>query len=62
MSQDMLPLVGVAAVVALAGTVWFRMVLKDWLLSQETPTRYGLYVLIWLAYFIAVMLIASRGG
>lgn len=59
MNPDLLPLFGVAGLIALAGTFWFHTILKGWLLTQEKATRYGLYVLIWLAYFIAIVIIAG---
>lgn len=51
----------IAAVVATAGLWWFRFVLKD-VRRLPPTTRYGVYALIWLAYFVLVMLIALRRG
>ncbi len=49
----------VAALVAFAGAWWFRLVLKERLLAAERPLRFGLYALIWLAYFILVIILAG---
>lgn len=50
---------GVAALVATLGLWWFTFVLKE---TRRLPpaTRYGVYALVWLAYFVAVMLLALR--
>ncbi|MEL7485723.1 MAG: hypothetical protein AAGJ87_00750 [Pseudomonadota bacterium] len=53
--------VAVAALIAAAGTFWFRMVLKNWLLGRDAPFRFGLYALIWLAYFMLVLILV-RGA
>ena len=49
----------VAALIATAGLWWFRMVLKKWLLSRDKSLRFGLYALIWLAYFVLIAKLAS---
>lgn len=50
---------GVAAVIATLGLWWFRFILKD---VRRLPkvTRYGIYALIWLAYFVLIMILAAR--
>ena len=55
-------LIATAALIATAGTFWFRMVLKNWLLRTDAPLRFGLYALIWLAYFILILIAAMRAG
>ncbi len=49
-----------AAVVASIGLWWFRLVLGR---VREMPkaTRYGVYLLVWLAYFILTMILIGRG-
>ncbi len=49
----------VAALIAIAGTWWVRLVLKERLLATEPPLLFGLYALIWLAYFILVVILAG---
>jgi len=48
-----------AALVATLGLWWFRLIMKN---VREMPktTRFGIYALIWLAYFVAVMLLVQR--
>lgn len=52
----------VAALIATGGLWWFRMVLKGRLLNMQKTTRFGVYALIWLAYFIPVVILASQGS
>ena len=47
----------VAALIATAGLWWFRMVLKDWLLRQSQALRWGVYAIVWLAYFTLIILL-----
>lgn len=49
-----------AAAVATLGLWWFRLILKD-ARRWPKPTRYGVYALIWLAYFILVMAAIGLG-
>ncbi len=49
-----------AAIIATLGLWWFRMILKD-VRTLPPATRFGIYALIWLAYFVAVMLLIARG-
>ena len=49
----------VAAIVATLGLLWFRLILKS-AEKLSKPARYGIYALIWLAYFILVMIVISR--
>lgn len=51
--------IAVSALVASAGLFWFRMILKD-VRTQPAATRFGIYVLIWLAYFVLMMMLAVR--
>lgn len=51
----------VAALVATLGLWWFRLVMKS-VRTLPKPTRYGVYALIWLAYFILTVIVAGRGG
>ncbi len=61
MSEDQIGAAVAAAVVASLGLWWFRLIMKN-VREMEKPTRYGIYALIWLAYFVAVMLVIARGG
>ena len=49
------------AFVATAGLWWFRLILKD---VQKLPrsTRFGVYALVWLAYFTLTLLVIDRTG
>lgn len=49
----------VSAIVATAGLWWFRTILKD-VRRLPAPARLGIYILIWLAYFILMMILAAR--
>ncbi len=49
-----------AAVIATLGLWWFRLIMKN-VRALPPATRYGIYALIWLAYFVAVMLVIARG-
>lgn len=48
-----------AVVVASVGLWWFRLVLTG---VRKLPkgTRYGIYALIWLAYFILTMVVIRQ--
>ncbi|MGE0408252.1 MAG: hypothetical protein AB7P23_03195 [Amphiplicatus sp.] len=48
-----------AGLVASLGLWWFHFMLKG-LKSLPRATRYGVYAGVWLAYFILVMMLASR--
>ena len=48
-----------AALIATLGLWWFRLILKS-VRTMAPTTRYGIYALIWLAYFVAVMLVITR--
>jgi hypothetical protein len=50
-----------AAIVATAGVWWFQFVLKK---SRGWPpaTRYGVYALVWLAYFVLTIILAGRSA
>jgi hypothetical protein len=50
-----------AAAVATLGLWWFRLIMKN---VREMPktTRYGIYALVWLAYFTATMLVIAQSG
>jgi hypothetical protein len=48
----------IAALIATAGLWWFDFVLKG-LRSMPKGVRYGIYALIWLAYFILVIILAK---
>ncbi|MEE2690101.1 MAG: hypothetical protein VX640_01050 [Pseudomonadota bacterium] len=50
---------GVAAVIATLGLWWFQFILKD-VRRLPKATRYGIYALIWLAYFVLIMILAAR--
>lgn len=54
--------IGVAAIIATAGLLWFVYVLKSLMSKLPAVTRYGFYVAIWLAYFILVLILAAKGA
>lgn len=51
----------VAALIATAGLWWFRLVLPV-VRKQPKPTRYGVYAIVWLAYFILTMVVIGQSG
>lgn len=51
--------VAVSAIIATAGLWWFQYMLKD-IRKLPRTTRYGIYAIIWLAYFILVMILAAQ--
>lgn len=51
----------VAAAVATFGLFWFRMILKE-LRRLPKTTRFGIYALVWLAYFVLTMLVINQAG
>lgn len=60
------PLVGEAQInTAIAGIViatlglwWFRLIMKN-VRTMPKTTRFGIYALVWLAYFVAVVLVVN---
>lgn len=50
-----------AFAVATIGLWWFRLIMKN---VREMPktTRYGIYALVWLAYFVVVLLLVDRSA
>lgn len=50
-----------AAIIATLGLWWFRLILKNVRTLPKT-TRWGVYALVWLAYFVVVMLIVAQSG
>ena len=50
-----------AGIVATVGTWWFAMVLKG-LKQLPQTTRWGVYALIWLAYFILTTILMRQLG
>ncbi len=59
MSEEQLGAGIAAAAVATLGLWWFRLIMKN-VREMAPATRYGIYALIWLAYFVAVMLVIAR--
>ena len=59
MSEEQLGAGLAAAIVASLGLWWFRLIMKN-VREMAPTTRYGIYALIWLAYFVAVMLVIAR--
>ena len=51
----------VAALIASAGLWWFRLILPV-VKNQPKLTRYGVYGLVWLAYFILTMMMIGRSA
>jgi hypothetical protein len=49
----------VAIVVATAGLWWFQFVLKN-VRKLPAVTRFGIYALVWLAYFVLTMIMTAR--
>ena len=56
------PIFAVAALVSCAGAWWFHMILKERMATLETSVKYSVYALIWLAYFILIVLLATQSG
>ena len=61
MSQESLIAGIVAALIASAGLWWFRLVLPV-IKKQPQTTRYGVYAIVWLAYFILTMIVIGRSS
>ena len=61
MSLETLMAVIVAALIASAGLWWFRLLLPV-VRKQPKTTRFGVYALVWLAYFILTILVINRSG
>ena len=51
----------VAALIACLGLWWFRLVLPV-VRKQPQVTRFGVYALVWLAYFILTIMVINRSG
>ena len=61
MAQSAIFAIVAAAVIATLGLWWFRVVLSN--VKKLAPTtRYGVYALIWLAYFIATLVLVGQTG
>lgn len=56
-----LPSLFVATLIATGGLWWFNKMLPS-VRTMSAITRYGLYTLIWLAYFIAILMIIQKTG
>lgn len=53
---------GIAAtVIASLGLWWFRLIMKSVREMAPTP-RYGIYALIWLAYFVLTVIVINSTG
>lgn len=50
-----------AAIVASAGAWWFAYVMKG-MKSADRSVRWGVYALVWLAYFIVTMILIDKTG
>ena len=48
-----------AFVIASIGLWWFRLVLPV-VRGYSKTTRYGIYALVWLAYFVLSMIVIAR--
>ena len=55
------PSLATSAIVATAGTAWFAYVLKG-IRARPAPTRYAIYALIWLAYFVLMNIVVTKSG
>ncbi len=51
----------VGAIVASLGLWWFRLILPV-VRRQPKTTRFGVYALVWLAYFILTIMVINRSG
>jgi hypothetical protein len=60
-TQESLIAAGVAALIACLGLWWFRLLLPA-VRKQPKATRYGVYGLVWLAYFILTMMVIGRSA
>ena len=60
MSEDQIGAALASAIIASLGLWWFRLIMKN-VRTMPAATRFGIYALIWLAYFVAVMLLIQRG-
>ncbi|WP_411816686.1 hypothetical protein [Hyphococcus sp. DH-69] len=61
MSQPVIMAVIVAIIIATGGLWWFRLILPV-VRKQPKTTRFGVYALVWLAYFILTMILIGRSG
>jgi len=61
LSGDFIGAIFVASLIATAGLWWFRMVLKS-VRRLATPTRFGVYAAVWLAYFILIIIVIGKTG
>lgn len=59
MPSDALYAAIAAIIVASIGLWWFRLVLTG-VRKQPKATRYGVYALVWLAYFILTMIVIGQ--
>lgn len=61
MPQETLYAAIAAAIVATLGLWWFRLILTG---VRKLPkmTRYGIYALIWLAYFVLTMILIAKSS
>ena len=50
-----------SAAIASAGLWWFRFILKS-VKNLPTATRYGIYALVWLAYFILTLIVVANAS
>jgi len=49
----------VAALIASLGLWWFRLILRG-VRTLPASSRYGVYALVWLAYFILTLIIIGQ--
>ena len=61
MGKDELIAALVAAAIACVGLWWFRLILPV-IKKQPKLTRFGVYAIVWLAYFILTMIMIGRSG
>jgi hypothetical protein len=61
MSEETAMAALVGAIVASVGLWWFRLILPV-VRRQPKTTRYGVYALVWLAYFILTIMVINRSG
>ncbi len=50
-----------AAIIASLGLWWFRLVMAS-IRKQPKATRYGIYALVWLAYFVVTLVMIGQSG
>lgn len=61
MDQETINAAIVGVIISTVGLWWFRLMLPN-VRAMPRTTRFGVYALIWLAYFILTLLVIKRSG